>query len=146
MTTSALARDLAALVGTGNVLSPAPREYLTEASGHPSGPADAVVLPGTADEAAAVVAWCYERDVAMVPRGGGTGTNGQSLTDGLVVDVSRHMNRILEIDVAERWARVESGRAMSGRTGISRIEAAVAPQSVVPRLAYCICDSRAPAT
>ena len=49
MTTSALARDLAALVGTGNVLSPAPREYLTEASGHPSGPADAVVLPGSHD-------------------------------------------------------------------------------------------------
>src|SRR3712207_7221092 len=45
----------------------------------------------------------------FAPRGGGTGTNGQSLTDGLVVDVSRHMNRILEINVAERWARVEAG-------------------------------------
>lgn len=49
------------------------------------------------------------RDVTLAPRGGGTGTNGQSLTDGLVVDVSRHMNRILEINVAERWARVEAG-------------------------------------
>src|SRR3954449_3737496 len=48
-------------------------------------------------------------DVKLAPRGGGTGTNGQSLTDGLVVDVSRHMNRILEINVAERWARVEAG-------------------------------------
>jgi FAD/FMN-containing dehydrogenase len=47
--------------------------------------------------------------VKLAPRGGGTGTNGQSLTDGLVVDVSRHMNRILEINVAERWARVEAG-------------------------------------
>src|SRR3954463_15172299 len=47
--------------------------------------------------------------VKPAPRGGGTGTNGQSLTDGLVVDVSRHMNRILEINVAERWARVEVG-------------------------------------
>src|SRR5918997_1322708 len=46
---------------------------------------------------------------AQDPRGGGTGTNGQSLTDGLVVDVSRHMNRILEINVAERWVRVEAG-------------------------------------
>src|SRR5215204_7766613 len=48
-------------------------------------------------------------DVKLAPRGGGTGTNGQSLTDGLVVDVSRHMNRILEINVAERWARVQAG-------------------------------------
>src|SRR5215218_6334988 len=48
-------------------------------------------------------------DVKLAPRGGGTGTNGQSLTDGLVVDVSRHMNRILEINAAERWVRVEAG-------------------------------------
>src|SRR4051812_48740188 len=47
--------------------------------------------------------------LVLAPRGGGPGTNGQSLTDGLVVDVSRHMNRILEINVAERWARVEAG-------------------------------------
>ncbi|OYD83800.1 D-2-hydroxyglutarate dehydrogenase YdiJ [Azospirillum brasilense] len=48
-------------------------------------------------------------DVRIAPRGGGTGTNGQSLTDGLVVDVSRHMNAVLEINVAERWVRVQAG-------------------------------------
>jgi FAD/FMN-containing dehydrogenase len=48
-------------------------------------------------------------DVKLAPRGGGTGTNGQSLTDGLVVDVSRHMNRILDINVAERRVRVQAG-------------------------------------
>jgi FAD/FMN-containing dehydrogenase len=47
--------------------------------------------------------------VRITPRGGGTGTNGQSLTDGLVVDVSRYMNCILEINAAERWVRVEAG-------------------------------------
>ena len=47
--------------------------------------------------------------VRIAPRGGGTGTNGQSLTDGLVVDVSRHMNCILEINAEERWVRVEAG-------------------------------------
>ncbi|WP_308363630.1 MULTISPECIES: FAD-binding and (Fe-S)-binding domain-containing protein [unclassified Microbulbifer] len=47
--------------------------------------------------------------VVLSPRGGGTGTNGQSLTDGLVVDVSRHMNRILEINPGERWVRVQAG-------------------------------------
>ncbi|WP_110687043.1 D-2-hydroxyglutarate dehydrogenase YdiJ [Salinicola aestuarinus] len=49
------------------------------------------------------------RDIALAPRGGGTGTNGQSLTDGLMVDVSRHMNRILEIDVENRRVRVQAG-------------------------------------
>ncbi|PMR73907.1 D-2-hydroxyglutarate dehydrogenase YdiJ [Billgrantia endophytica] len=49
------------------------------------------------------------RRVVLTPRGGGTGTNGQSLTDGLVVDVSRHMNRILDIDVANRRVRVQAG-------------------------------------
>ncbi|MDT8879883.1 FAD-binding and (Fe-S)-binding domain-containing protein [Halomonas saccharevitans] len=49
------------------------------------------------------------RDVVLTPRGGGTGTNGQSLTDGLVVDVSRHMNAILDIDVENRRVRVQAG-------------------------------------
>ncbi len=42
-------------------------------------------------------------------RGGGTGTNGQSLTHGVVVDLSKYMNRILEINVEENWVRVEAG-------------------------------------
>ena len=49
------------------------------------------------------------RAVTFTPRGGGTGTNGQSLTDGIAVDLSRHMNAILEINVEERWARVQAG-------------------------------------
>ncbi|WP_413368727.1 FAD-binding and (Fe-S)-binding domain-containing protein [Alteromonas sp. AMM-1] len=48
-------------------------------------------------------------DVKFSARGGGTGTNGQSLTDGIVVDMSRHMNKILEINPQEGWVRVQSG-------------------------------------
>ena len=47
--------------------------------------------------------------VALAPRGGGTGTNGQSLTHGLVMDLSRHMNRILEINAEEGWVHVQAG-------------------------------------
>ncbi|GAA5445693.1 uncharacterized protein HI_1163 [Microbulbifer sp. NBRC 101763] len=47
--------------------------------------------------------------IVLSPRGGGTGTNGQSLTDGLVVDISRHMNQILEINAKECWVRVQAG-------------------------------------
>ncbi|NDV91652.1 FAD-binding protein [Alteromonas sp. 345S023] len=47
--------------------------------------------------------------VKFSARGGGTGTNGQSLTDGIVVDVSRYMNKVLEINVDEQWVRVQAG-------------------------------------
>lgn len=47
--------------------------------------------------------------VKFSARGGGTGTNGQSLTDGIVVDMSRYMNQILEINVEEQWVKVQSG-------------------------------------
>ena len=49
------------------------------------------------------------QSVVLSPRGGGTGTNGQSLTDGLVVDTSKYMNHILEINAEERWVRVQCG-------------------------------------
>ncbi len=47
--------------------------------------------------------------IVLSPRGGGTGTNGQSLSDGIVVDTSKHMNNILEINTEEGWARVQCG-------------------------------------
>ncbi|NOI82525.1 FAD-binding oxidoreductase [Vibrio tubiashii] len=50
----------------------------------------------------------YER-IKFSPRGGGTGTNGQSLTKGVVVDLSRHMNKVLEINEKEGWVRVQTG-------------------------------------
>jgi FAD/FMN-containing dehydrogenase len=57
------------------VVNGVPATYLadaTEARGLFGG-ADAVVCPTTAQDAAALVAWCYEREVPIVPRGGGTG-------------------------------------------------------------------------
>jgi (R)-2-hydroxyglutarate dehydrogenase len=71
-----------------------------------------VAFPRSVDDLVRIVrAAANDRfeDVVFAPRGGGTGTNGQSLTEGLVVDVSRHMNRILEINLAERWVRVQAG-------------------------------------
>ena len=47
--------------------------------------------------------------VTFSPRGGGTGTNGQSLTKGIVVDMSRHMNKVLEVNEQEGWVRAQSG-------------------------------------
>jgi FAD/FMN-containing dehydrogenase/Fe-S oxidoreductase len=72
----------------------------------------AVVFPRSVDDLARIARLTADprfSELKLAPRGGGTGTNGQSLTDGLVIDVSRHMNRILEINVEERWARVQAG-------------------------------------
>lgn len=72
----------------------------------------AAVFPLDADDIVRIAALMAEprfRQIKLTPRGGGTGTNGQSLTDGIVVDLSRHMNTILEINVAERWVRVQAG-------------------------------------
>ncbi|MDN6181080.1 MAG: FAD-binding oxidoreductase, partial [Halomonas subglaciescola] len=72
----------------------------------------AVLYPRHAEDLTRIAKLAGEvpnRDIVLAPRGGGTGTNGQSLTDGLVVDVSKHMNRILEIDADNRRVRVQAG-------------------------------------
>ncbi|AHG49518.1 FAD-linked oxidase (plasmid) [Rhizobium leguminosarum bv. trifolii CB782] len=71
-----------------------------------------VVFPRGAEDLQAVAAVLSEpafRGISIAPRGGGTGTNGQSLTSGVVVDCSRHMTSILEIDPVRRVARVQAG-------------------------------------
>jgi glycolate oxidase len=70
----------------------------------------AVVVPQTADEVVRVVRWCYENRVPMVPRGSGTSLSGGSLphADGVVIALNR-LNRILEIDLENRWAVVQPG-------------------------------------
>jgi FAD/FMN-containing dehydrogenase/Fe-S oxidoreductase len=71
-----------------------------------------VIYPRTVEDLVLVARLSQRQEfqeVVLSARGGGTGTNGQSLTDGLVVDTSRHMNQILEINVEERWARVQCG-------------------------------------
>ena len=47
--------------------------------------------------------------IALTARGGGTGTNGQALTSGVVLDLSRHMRAILELNVAQGFVRVQPG-------------------------------------
>ncbi|MTJ80502.1 MAG: FAD-binding oxidoreductase [Telmatospirillum sp.] len=75
-------------------------------------PPQAIVFPRDAADVATVLRLLDQsrfRTLAVTARGGGTGTNGQSLSGGVVVDLSRHMTRILEIDVEGRWVRVQAG-------------------------------------
>jgi FAD/FMN-containing dehydrogenase/Fe-S oxidoreductase len=72
----------------------------------------AVVFPRDAQDVERLARLAGEpawRRIVLTARGGGTGTNGQSLTDGIVVDLSRHMNRIVWIDAQARRVRVQAG-------------------------------------
>ncbi|WP_036823860.1 FAD-binding oxidoreductase, partial [Photobacterium sanctipauli] len=72
----------------------------------------AVVFPKTSEDVATLAKLSHSaeyREVVFSPRGGGTGTNGQSLTAGIVVDISRYMNKVLEINEDEGWVRVQAG-------------------------------------
>ncbi|WP_230351661.1 FAD-binding and (Fe-S)-binding domain-containing protein [Lelliottia sp. WAP21] len=73
---------------------------------------DAVVFPrSTADVALIARLAAQERFASLIftPRGGGTGTNGQALNQGIIIDMSRYMNAIIEINPEEGWVRVEAG-------------------------------------
>lgn len=82
--------------------------YATDASFYqivPSG----VVVPKTMDEALRALAVARDEGVKVTPRGGGTSQCGQTVNDGLVVDLSKHLNRILSLDVEGRTCLVEPG-------------------------------------
>jgi glycolate oxidase subunit GlcD len=108
---AALEAALRASFGDDVVLRGVPALYLsdaTEARGL-HGSAEAVVLPRTAEEVAAVVAWCYERGVALTPRGGGTGFAGGAVPLGGVVLGLERLNAVRGLD-PELWRmEVEAG-------------------------------------
>lgn len=70
----------------------------------------AVLQPKTLDDLKHLMklAQAYD-DLYFTPRGGGTGTNGQSLNNGIIVDCSRHLRGIIELNTDEGWVEVEPG-------------------------------------
>jgi glycolate oxidase subunit GlcD len=104
-------RDLAGVVGPDQVLPGTTTAYLSDAteSRDVRGHADAVVLPRSAEEVAAVVAWCGERGVAVVPRGGGTGLAGGCVPAGGVVLCTERLTRVRSFDPLLWRTEVEAG-------------------------------------
>ena len=68
-----------------------------------------VVFPRDAADVAAVVTTAREFGVPVLPRGAGTSLAGQTVGEAIVMDLSRHMSRIIEIDAERRVARVQPG-------------------------------------
>jgi FAD/FMN-containing dehydrogenase/Fe-S oxidoreductase len=82
--------------------------YATDASHYQIMPLG-VVTPSTIEEAERAIGVCRAEDVPVTPRGGGTSQAGQTVNEALVIDCSRHLNRIVELDAAERRCVVEPG-------------------------------------
>src|ERR1035441_7892335 len=82
--------------------------YATDASFYQMMPAG-VVIPRTTDEALRALAICRDAGRTVTPRGGGTSQCGQTVNDGIVVDLSKHLNRIVSLDVENRVCVVEPG-------------------------------------
>ena len=82
--------------------------YATDASHYQVMPIG-VVTPRTMEEAERAIAIAREEGVSVLPRGGGSSQAGQTVNASLVIDCSRHLNRLLDLDVAGRRCLVEPG-------------------------------------
>ena len=82
--------------------------YSTDASNYQVMPLG-VVLPKTNDDVAAAVKLCAEHGVPVIPRGGGSSLCGSSIGPGVVIDFTKYMDKVIEVDPANRAARVQAG-------------------------------------
>ena len=81
--------------------------YSTDASVYQIEPLGVVVVKSRDDILNTINA--RQHGCSITARGGGTSQAGQAIGEGLQLDTSKHFNRLLEVDVEERWARVEPG-------------------------------------
>ncbi len=68
-----------------------------------------VVLPRSHEDIVATVQACAEHGVPVVPRGGGSGLAGQAIGAGIVIDTTRYMDTLLDLDASGKQVRVQSG-------------------------------------
>ncbi|MGC1252053.1 MAG: FAD-linked oxidase C-terminal domain-containing protein [Xanthobacteraceae bacterium] len=87
--------------------------YSTDASHYQIMPLG-VVAPRTIEEVDRAIAVCRAEGVAVTARGGGTSQAGQTVNESLIVDCSPHLNRIVEVDAANRRCTVEPGIVLDG--------------------------------
>src|SRR4051812_41023949 len=78
--------------------------YSTDASVYQIEPLG-VVVPRSVDDLVHTVRIARRHGCSITARGGGTSQAGQAIGSGLLLDTSKYLNRVLEVNVAERWAR-----------------------------------------
>lgn len=82
--------------------------YATDASVYQIKPV-AVVLPKTEEEVIKALKIARAHKISILPRGGGTSLAGQTVGASMVLDFSKYMNQVLELNVEEQWVRVQPG-------------------------------------
>lgn len=82
--------------------------YATDASAYREFPL-AVAIPKNETDIVRLISFAQKERVSLIPRAAGTSLAGQVVGSGIVVDISRHFNQILEIRAEERWVRVQPG-------------------------------------
>ncbi len=82
--------------------------YSTDASIYQVMP-HGVLIPQTVEDLFAAVELAAKYEVPLLPRTGGTSLAGQTVNEALVIDLSRHLDHILEVNAEERWVRVQPG-------------------------------------
>ena len=82
--------------------------YSTDASIYQMEPVG-VVIPRNVDDVLAVVEVARDAGVPVLPRAGGTSLAGQTVNHAIVIDFSKHLNQVLEVNQQEHWARVQPG-------------------------------------
>lgn len=106
---SALALRLRREIRGSVLFSPADRgRYATDASIYQMMPVG-VIVPERIEDVAAAMAIAREAGVAVLPRGGGTSQCGQTVNQALVIDCTKHLRRVIDIDPVARTATVEPG-------------------------------------
>jgi len=82
--------------------------YSTDASVYQQKPL-AVAVPQTAEDIKACIDFANKNQITLIPRAAGTSLAGQVVGDGLVVDISKYFKNVIELNVEEKWVRVQPG-------------------------------------
>lgn len=82
--------------------------YATDASAYREMPL-AVAIPKTKEDIKKLISFANDEKTSLIPRTAGTSLAGQVVGNGIIVDVSKHFNQILEINTTENWVRVQPG-------------------------------------
>jgi len=132
---SGLQRDLEAAV-EGEVRFDAGHRaaYSHDASNHRQAPIG-VVLPRTTQDVVAAVAVARDHDVPVLPRGGGTGLAGATVNAALVIDASKHLTAVLDVDPQARLAHVRTAVKAVAEQHIRMFGSAGRAQTASPTVA-----------
>ncbi|MEN9948338.1 MAG: hypothetical protein RL106_1161, partial [Bacteroidota bacterium] len=84
------------------------RVYATDASEYQEMP-QAVAIPRDAEDIRKLIELASNHKTTLIPRAAGTSLAGQVVGNGIVVDISKYFTNILEVNVAEKWVRVQPG-------------------------------------